>query len=138
MFWGKHTDANGIRVSLQTLQPIGSSEFTQLERLQELEFLDVDLPGTYYLEVIEKLLGATTRCRKLRRAGAKIDLSRLQLPMYLLAGIADEVVAPEQLLAWTAGRNAAEICPHEVAPCNHLALFYGSGRLKNMAEIVRG
>ena len=32
-FWGNDTDANAIRVSLQTLQPIGSSEFTQLEAI---------------------------------------------------------------------------------------------------------
>jgi len=30
-FWGNDTDTNGIRESLQTLQPIGSTEFTQLE-----------------------------------------------------------------------------------------------------------
>src|SRR5260370_1138969 len=32
-FWENDTDANGIRESLQTVQPIGSSEFTQLESI---------------------------------------------------------------------------------------------------------
>src|SRR4030081_2021883 len=32
-FWGNDADANGIRESLQTLQPIGSSEFTRLEAI---------------------------------------------------------------------------------------------------------
>jgi hypothetical protein len=41
--------------------------------------------------------------------------------MYLLAGSADEVVAPEQLLAVErlAGTQP-EYLRHEVAPCNHL------------------
>jgi poly(3-hydroxybutyrate) depolymerase len=37
-FWGNDTtDANGIRESLQTLQPIGSLEFTQLSRIAQLD-----------------------------------------------------------------------------------------------------
>jgi pimeloyl-ACP methyl ester carboxylesterase len=36
--WGNDTtDANGIRESLQTLQPIGSLEFTQLSRIAQLD-----------------------------------------------------------------------------------------------------
>ena len=55
-FWGNDTDANGIRESLQTVQPIGSSEFTQLEAIfKNWNSWTIDLPGTYYLEVIEKL-----------------------------------------------------------------------------------
>src|SRR5258708_28887031 len=55
-FWGNDTDANGIRESLQTLQPIGSSEFTQLEAIfKNWNSWTIDLPGAYYLEVIEKL-----------------------------------------------------------------------------------
>src|SRR3977135_441160 len=55
-FWGNDTDANGIRESLQTLLPIGSSEFTQLEAIfKNWNSCTIDLPGTYYLEVIEKL-----------------------------------------------------------------------------------
>ena len=69
--------------------------------LQELEFLDHRssgriLPGSDR----ETLQAQRARHWKLGRAGAKeFDLSRLRLPMYLLAGSADEVVAPEQLLA---------------------------------------
>src|ERR1700737_591842 len=55
-FWGNDTDANGIRESLQTVQPVGSSEFTQLEAtFKNWNSWTIDLPGTYYLEVIEKL-----------------------------------------------------------------------------------
>src|SRR6202165_5755116 len=100
-FWGNDPDASDIRESLQTVQPIGSSEFTQLEAtFKNWNSWTIDLPGTYYLEVIVKdrkrneLAGGSFVA-----LGQKIDLSRLRLPMYLLAGSADEVVAPEQLLA---------------------------------------
>ena len=100
--WGKDTvDANDIRQSLQTLQPAGSPEFTRLEAIyRNWNSWTIDVPGTYYLEVIEKLYKRNELATgSFIALGQKIDLSRLRLPMYLLAGSADEVVAPEQLLA---------------------------------------
>src|SRR6202048_4238749 len=45
-FWGHDTDANGIRESLQTLQPIGSSEFQTLETFfKKRDSWAIDLPG---------------------------------------------------------------------------------------------
>src|ERR1700736_1153248 len=127
-FWGNDADANGIRESLQTLQSIGSPEFTRLEAIFESwNSWTVDIPGTYYLEVVEKLYKRNELASgSFVALGQKIDLSRLRLPMYLLAGSADEVVAPEQLLA--AERlvgTQPEYLHHEVAPCNHLGLFMG-------------
>ena len=127
-FWGNDADANGIRESLQTLQSIGSPEFTRLEAIFEnWNSWTVDIPGTYYLEVVEKLYKRNELARgSFVALGQTIDLSRLLLPMYLLAGSADEVVAPEQLLA--AERlvgTQPQYLRHEVAPCNHLGLFMG-------------
>jgi poly(3-hydroxyalkanoate) synthetase len=132
-FWGNDTDANGIRESLQTLQPIGSSEFTQLEAIfKNWNSWTIDLPGTYYLEVIEKLYRRNELAGgSFVALGQKIDLSRLRLPMYLLAGSADEVVAPEQLLAVERlVGTQPEYLRHEVAPCNHLGLFMGKRTLE--------
>src|SRR6266699_627062 len=100
-FWGNDTDASDIRESLQTLEPIGSPEFTRLEAIfKNWNSWTIDVPGTYYLEVIEKLYKRNELAsRSFVALGEKIDLSRLRLPMYLLAGSADEVVTPEQLLA---------------------------------------
>src|SRR6267154_4030210 len=54
--WGNGTDASNIRESLQTLQPIGSPEFTRVEAIfKTWNSWTIDVPGTYYLEVIEKL-----------------------------------------------------------------------------------
>ena len=132
-FWGNDADANDIRESLQTLQPIGSPEFTRLEAIfKNWNSWTIDLPGTYYLEVIEKLYRRNELASGgLVALGQKIDLSRLRVPMYLLAGSADEVVAPEQLLAVERlVGTQPEYLRHEVAPCNHLGLFMGKRTLE--------
>src|SRR5467141_823234 len=140
-FWENDTDANGIRESLQTVQPIGSSEFTQLEAIfKNWNSWTIDLPGTYYLEVIEKLYRRNELASgDLVALGQKIDLSRLRLPMYLLAGSADEVVAPEQLLeVERLVGTQPQYVRHQVAPCNHLGLFMGKRTLEEYwPRIVR-
>lgn len=140
-FWENDTDTNGIRESLQTVQPIGSSEFAQLEAIfKNWNSWTIDLPGTYYLEVIEKLYRRNELAGgDLVALGQKIDLSRLRLPMYLLAGSADEVVAPEQLLAVERlVETQPEYVRHAVAPCNHLGLFMGKRTLEEYwPRIVR-
>ena len=63
--------------------------------------------------------------------GQRIELSRLRLPIYLLAASADEVVASEQLLAVERlVGTPPEHRRHEVAPCNHLGLFMGKQTLE--------
>jgi poly(3-hydroxybutyrate) depolymerase len=133
-FWGSDSiDANDIRESLQTLQPVDSPEFTQLEAIfKNWNSWTVDVPGTYYLEVIEKLYKRNELAAgNFVALGQKIDLSRLRLPMCFLAGSADDVVAPEQLLAagQLVGTRPEDIW-HEIAPCNHLALFMGRRTLE--------
>jgi poly(3-hydroxyalkanoate) synthetase len=140
-FWRNGTDPNDIRESLQTLEPIGSPEFTRLEAIfKNWNSWTIDLPGPYYLEVVEKLYKRNELASGTFVAlGQKIDLSRLRLPMYLLAGSADEVVAPEQLLAVKRlVGTLPEYIRHEVAPCNHLGLFMGRRTLEEYwPRIVR-
>ena len=140
-FWGNDTEASAIGESLQTLQPIGSTEFTRLEAIfKNWNSWTIDLPGTYYLEVTEKLYKRNELARgSFVALGQKIDLSRLRLPMYLLAGSADEVVAPEHLLAVERlVGTQPEYVRHEVAPCNHLGLFMGRRTLEEYwPRIVR-
>ncbi len=140
--WGTDTvDANYVRQSLQTLQPTDSPEFTRLEAsFRNWNSWTIDVPGTYYLEVIEKLYKRNELATgSFVALGQKIDLSRLRLPMYLLAGSADEVVAPEQLLAVERlVGTQPEHLRHEVAPSNHLGLFMGKRTLEEYwPRIVR-
>src|SRR4030088_2652053 len=47
-FWENCTDANAIRESLQTLQPIGSSEFTRVQAIfKSFNSWTIDVPRTY-------------------------------------------------------------------------------------------
>jgi poly(3-hydroxybutyrate) depolymerase len=125
---GDSSEAEDIREALQTLEPTGSAEFTRLEAIfKNWNAWTIDVHGTYYLEVIEKLYKRNELATgNFVPLGQRIDLSRLRLPMYLLAGSADEVVAPEQLLAmeWLAGTQP-EYLHREIAPSNHLGLFMG-------------
>jgi poly(3-hydroxybutyrate) depolymerase len=141
-FWRNNTvDANDIRQSLQTLQPIGSPEFTRLEAIfRKWNSWTIDVPGNYYLEVIEKLYERNELATgSFVALGQRIDLSRLRIPMYLLAGGADEVVAPKQLLAVErlVGTSPADL-RHDVAPSDHLGLFMGKRTLEEYwPRIVR-
>jgi poly(3-hydroxybutyrate) depolymerase len=130
-----------VRDSLQTMQPTGSPEFTRLEAVFKVwNAWTVDVPGTYYLEVIEKLYKRNELATgNFVALGERIDLSRLRLPIYLLAGSADEVVAPEQLLALERlVGTRPEHLRHEVAPSSHLGLFMGKRTLEEYwPRIVR-
>jgi len=131
--WGNDTvDASDISQSLQISEPTGSPEFTRLEAIfKRWNSWTIDVPGTYYLEVVEKLYRRNELATgEFVALGQKIELSRLRLPIYLLAGSADEVVAPEQLLALErlVGTPPAHL-RREVAPSNHLGLFMGKRTL---------
>ena len=140
-FWGNDTEPGNISASLQTLAPIGSPEFSRLEAIfKNWNSWTIDLPGTYYLEIIEKLYKRNELAGgSFVGLGQKIDLSQLHLPIYLLAGSADDVVAPEQLLAVERlVKTPPEHLRHEVAKCNHLALFMGRQTLEEYwPRIVR-
>lgn len=92
----------------------------------------VDLPGTYYLEVIDKLYRHNALAKgRFVALGQTIDLSRLTMPLYLLAATDDEVVSPAQLMALEhlVGTPADQIVTAH-APCRHLSLFMGEDTLK--------
>lgn len=132
-FWANETDADDIRESLQILQPIGSPEFMRLEAIfNNWNSWTIDVPGKYYLEVVEKLYKRNELASgSFVALGQKIDLSRLLHPIYLLAGSADTVVAPQQLLAVERlVGTQPEALRHAVAPCGHLSLFMGRRTLE--------
>jgi poly(3-hydroxybutyrate) depolymerase len=71
--------------------------------------------------------------------GRTIDLSKLKIPMYLLAGSTDQTVAPQQLfaLAGLAG-TAPENLRCELADSDHLGLFMGKRVLEECwPKVVR-
>ena len=141
-FWGAESlDSDEIRDLLQTSEPIGSPAFATLEAMfREWNAATVDLPGAYYLEVIERLYKRNEIATGAFVAlGETIDLAKLQAPLFLLAARDDELVAPAQLFAT---ENLVGTPSHAIqkalAPCNHVALFVGRSVLaENWPRIAR-
>ena len=91
----------------------------------------VDLPGTYYLQVVQWLYKDNQLANgRFAALGRPIDLSRVRGPIFLLAARDDEIVAPEQLLATRhlVGSKGRQIRKQIVA-CTHLGLFMGATTL---------
>jgi poly(3-hydroxybutyrate) depolymerase len=108
-------------------------------RFEEWHAFTVDLPGTYYLQVVEWLYKqnrlATGRFVAL---GRRLDLAALRAPIYLIAARDDELVAPEQVFA-TARRvgTPPALVRTATVPCRHLGLFMGAAALRTVwPEIV--
>ncbi len=91
----------------------------------------VDLPGTYYLQVVRRLFKENQIAgNRFVALGRRVDLGRVAVPTCLLAGRDDELVAPAQLLAAARliGTPPEEIVTL-VEPCRHLGLFMGGRTL---------
>jgi poly(3-hydroxyalkanoate) synthetase len=94
----------------------------------------VDLPGTYYLQVVEQLFKENRLARgSFVGLGCRIDLSVLQCPLFLLAAEHDDVVAPAQIFATERLIDQTHSTVEKaIAPCDHLGLFMGKTTLVNM------
>lgn len=100
-------------------------------RFAEWNAWTVDLPGTYYLQVVEWLYRGNRIVKGTFPAlGHPADLAAITHPLFLLAGRDDRVVAPEQLLA--AARHVSSAPKIVVAPCGHLSLFMGRRSLNEI------
>lgn len=133
-FWAPPAQENAdIHRLLQTRLPVESAEFAALaDAFRCWHAWTVDLPGVYYLEVIEKLYRHNALAGGgFVALGQTIDLKRLTTPLYLLAARDDELVSPPQLfgLERLVGTPADRIVT-AMAPCRHLGLFMGEDILK--------
>jgi poly(3-hydroxybutyrate) depolymerase len=128
-FWEPNSfDRETIHPLLQATDPIGSPAFEQLER----RFLDwyaatVDLPGAYYLEVVEHLFKENRLAEgRFEALGRQADISNVCCPLFLLAARDDEIVAPEQVFATESLIDTTRSTVRKaIAPCGHLGLFMG-------------
>ncbi len=96
-------------------------------RFRQWDEWTLDLPGTYYLQAVEWLFKENRLVKgRFEALGRPIDLKSVHGPLFLLAGIHDDLVAPDQVFA--AARHVGT--PRErivIArePCGHLGLFMG-------------
>ncbi|MGZ9020519.1 MAG: hypothetical protein ACXW3S_11270, partial [Rhodoplanes sp.] len=109
------------------------------ERFRKWYDWTVDLPGIYYLEVVQWLYKENRLAQGTFFAlGRRIDLAQVKLPLLLLAGRDDQIIAPPQVMsaASMVGTRPDEI-KTLIAPSSHLGLFMGRDTLTRFwPEIV--
>jgi poly(3-hydroxybutyrate) depolymerase len=130
-----------IHYLLEPAEAIGSASFRRLEsRFRDWHAWTVDLPGTYYLQVVGQLFKENRLATgDFVALGRRIDLSELRCPTFLLAARDDDIVAPEQIFA------VERLVDHghctvtkAIAPCRHLGLFMGRKVLSTVwSDIAR-
>lgn len=135
-FWGPEAvEAEAIGPLLQTEHDPGSPAFAELEAaFRDWYSWTLDLPGKFFLEVVEKLYKRNELATgSFTALGQRINLANLKVPIFLLAAGEDELVAPAQLFAV---ERLAGTEPHNlrkaVAPCRHVGLFMGKRILRDI------
>ena len=100
----------------------------------------IDLPGRWYLQVITQLFKENRFAKgEFMGLGRELNLRDVTCPTYLLAGAADDITTPEQVLgaANYLGTSRDQIVQKTV-PGGHIGLFMGSRTLKeHWPEIAR-
>jgi poly(3-hydroxyalkanoate) synthetase len=134
--WGPGAvEAEEIRGLLESEETHGSSAFTRLEvAFRDWYAWTVNLPGSYFLETVEKLYKRNEIAAGTFEAlGKPIDLKKIEAPLFLLAARYDELVTPPQLFAVErlVGTPFQEI-RKLTADCRHLGLFMGKRILREM------
>jgi len=100
----------------------------------------VDLPGTYYLQVVHWIYRENRIANGTFVAlGRTIDPWNVRVPVFLLAGADDEIVPAAQAMA-TASRLSTPAAQIEraVIPSSHLGLFLGSRALATTWPRIAG
>jgi poly(3-hydroxybutyrate) depolymerase len=124
--WTEEIDTAAIHHLLQSPHALESAPFRDLEkRFRDWHAWTLDLPGTYYLQAVEQLFKQNRLARgDFVALGRRIQLSKLQCPLFLLAARDDVIVAPAQVFA-TERLVDQQTVAKATAPCGHLGMFMG-------------
>ncbi|HXW27728.1 MAG TPA: DUF3141 domain-containing protein [Xanthobacteraceae bacterium] len=141
LWGGQMLTSQSIRETLQVPAHLAGSRWADLEgRFRDWYDRTVDLPGQYYLEVVDSLFKQNLLAQgRFVALGHRIDLGALRAPLFLLAAGEDELIAPEQVFA-AARRVGTPACDIRTARVvgPHLSLFLGAETLKKVwPEIAR-
>ncbi|MGY3409878.1 poly(3-hydroxyalkanoate) synthetase [Bradyrhizobium sp. GM5.1] len=125
--WSKAPSRDDIATALQS-DLSGEDGAALLARFERWNAEPLNLPGTYYLEIVNWIFRENRIARgQFTALGRGIDLKDVKAPVFLLAGLDDDVVPAAQALA-TAGLLGTP--PAFIAaasqPSNHLGLFMGA------------
>ncbi len=137
-FWSRASDT--ALVLQRSLSPEAAADRKLHERFVRWHDETVDLPGTYYLQVVHWIY------RENRIAnGAFVALGRtvrpddVKIPVFLLAGTDDEIVPAPQAMA-TASRlgTPTDQIERALVPSSHLGLFLGGQTLATAWPRIAG
>jgi poly(3-hydroxyalkanoate) synthetase len=91
-----------------------------------------DIPGSFYLWSVRHLFRDNELIRgELEVGGRGVDLRSLAMPLHLLAGAADHITPPDQVLAIAHHASTPDkLVRHDIVPGGHLGLFMGHQSLR--------
>jgi poly(3-hydroxybutyrate) depolymerase len=120
----------GAEVSrqLELLAHVDDAEHVARYREFEDWFKHVqDIPGGFYLWIVRHLFAGNELIRgELEVRGSLVDLSRLEMPLNLLAGATDHITPPDQVFALADYVSTpSEDVVRRVSSGGHLGLFMG-------------
>jgi poly(3-hydroxyalkanoate) synthetase len=126
--WNLPFNQQDVETTLQRNLSDGSDEAQMLmDRFERWDRATLDLPGTYYLEVTDRVFRQNQIAEdRFVALGRRIDLAEVRVPVFLLAG-ADDIVVPRDQAFATARLLGTQSAWLERAcePCGHLSLFMG-------------
>jgi poly(3-hydroxyalkanoate) synthetase len=135
LWGGLAVTSQSIRDALQVPPHLAGSRLADLEAaFRDWYGRTVDLPGRYYLEVVDCLFKQNLLAEgRFVALGRRVDLGALRAPLFLLAAREDELIAPAQVFATarhvgTPGRDIRTAS----AAGRHLSLFLGAETLKRV------
>jgi len=130
--WNLPFSRHDVEVTLQRNLGDGSDEARRLlDRFERWDRATLDLPGTYYLEVTDRVFRQNQIAEgRFVALGRRIDLAAVRVPVFLLAG-ADDIVVPRDQAFATAGLlgTPPTWIQRACEPCGHLSLFMGRNAL---------
>jgi poly(3-hydroxybutyrate) depolymerase len=135
LWGGPAITSQSIRDALQVPPHLAGSRLADLEAaFRDWYGRTVDLPGRYYLEVVDWLFKQNLLAEgRFVALGRRVDLGALRAPLFLLAAQEDELIAPAQVFA-TAQHVGTPACEIRTASATgrHLSLFLGAETLKRV------
>jgi polyhydroxyalkanoate depolymerase len=129
-----HPEQHYIQDQIDLFEHIDDPVYVKKEEVFESWYENpIDLPGRWYLQAIGQLFKDNRLARgEFVALGKKLDLRTITCPAYLLAGAADDITTPEQVLdaAKLIGTQKAHIVQKTV-PGGHIGLFMGARTLRD-------
>jgi poly(3-hydroxybutyrate) depolymerase len=124
---------NEIAKQLQLMTHINDADHLERHRHFESWFKHVqDIPGAFYLWIVEHLFMENRLVNgTLEIGGERVDLGRIDCPLFLLGGARDHITPPAQVFAAAdhVGTPAADV-EKLTNTGGHLGLFMGSEALR--------